>query len=399
MKQRFLKNFVLGVIGLLLTASVAVVAQDAQSSERDTRAVNAAGSIYLISAKAGGINFVSGKVAVARKDAKSGYLLKGDELEIGDKVSTGADGKVEILLNPGSYVRLGENTEFEFVTTSLEDLKVNIKRGSAIFEVIADDDFRVSIATPKADFYAVKSGIYRVDVAQDGAGKIEVWSGRAEVSDGKTGLLKKGQSAIIGSDSSTAATVAKFDRDEKDSLELWSKERAKELAKINSRLDRSSLRTSLLGASTRWSIYDAFGLWIRDASHGFCFLPFGYGWRSPYGYWFGRDLWDMNLPWYVLYPTHQQPQIVDPRGVRNPRVSSTVNTTNPNSNQTDRTPRGGDPADRSSRRVEPPFTRIQREINSERYPVNVDNPSVYQPQPVPVFVPAPNTGARPNKDN
>lgn len=29
----------------------------------------------------------------------------------------------------------------------------------------------------------------------------------------------------------------------------------------------------------------------------YCFLPFGYGWRSPYGYGFGNGLWYYDLPW------------------------------------------------------------------------------------------------------
>ncbi|HEX9960328.1 MAG TPA: FecR family protein, partial [Pyrinomonadaceae bacterium] len=191
-KQGFLRFFVLSAIGLSLIVTGAFA-----QTERDTRAINAASSIYVISAKAGGINFVEGKVAVARKTAKSGYLLKGDELEIGDVVSTGAGGKAEILLNPGSYVRLGENTDFEFVDTSVENLKVKVNRGSVIFEVIADDEFRVAVTTPGADFYVVKSGIYRVDVLSDGAGKIEVWKGLAEIGDGRSEPLKKGQSATV----------------------------------------------------------------------------------------------------------------------------------------------------------------------------------------------------------
>ena len=39
-------------------------------------------SRYVVSAKPGGVNYVEGKVAVARKVGKSGYLLKGDNLEI-----------------------------------------------------------------------------------------------------------------------------------------------------------------------------------------------------------------------------------------------------------------------------------------------------------------------------
>src|SRR5688572_22858507 len=97
----------------------------------------AAGDRYVISAKAGGVNFVSGPVTVVRKNGRGGALIKGDSLEIGDVVSTGPDGKAEILLNPGSFLRLGGGASFEFKTTSLDDLRIDVGSGSAIFEVFA----------------------------------------------------------------------------------------------------------------------------------------------------------------------------------------------------------------------------------------------------------------------
>lgn len=375
MKQGFFRIFVLSVAGLLLTSMAFA------QSERDKRAINAASSIYVISAKAGGVNYVEGKVTVARKDAKSGFLLKGDELEIGDKVSTATDGKAEILLNPGSYVRLGGDTDFEFVTTALENLKVKINRGTAIFEVIADDEFRVAVTTPKADFYVVKSGVYRVDVLGDGAGKIEVWKGLAEIGDGQSAPLKKGQTATVNG---AEAIVSKFDRDEKEVFAAWSKERAKDLAKINSKLDRRNLRNSLM--SERWSIYNSYGLWIFDPfSRGFCFLPFGSGWRSPYGYWLGYDIWSMNLPW-----TYYNPPVNPPPTTQNPTANQNID--RPRINQADR-------IDRDERNVVPPFARVQRDIGIERQSPNLNDSPAYIPPPPPVFIPAApsDTGAKNGK--
>ena len=42
----------------------------------------AAGDKYVISARAGGVNFVEGAVGIIRKDGRGGHLLKGDKLEI-----------------------------------------------------------------------------------------------------------------------------------------------------------------------------------------------------------------------------------------------------------------------------------------------------------------------------
>jgi hypothetical protein len=386
MKKVLSKIFALTALCLLL--GIGVFAQ--QEDER--RLTNAASSIYVISAKAGGVNFVTGKVAVDRKDGKSGYLIKGDELEVGDKVSTGADGKAEILLNPGSYVRLGQNTEFEFVTTSLENLQVKINKGSAIFEVIADNEFNVSVAARQANFNIIKSGVYRVDVAGGGDASIEVWKGRANVEDDQSTELKGGQMASV---SGGQTVITKFDRDDKDELEAWSKLRAKDLAKINSKLNRTSLRNSLIAGSRSWNIYDSFGLWVFDSySRSYCFLPFGYGWRSPYGYWFDRDIWAMNLPWiYYQPPVRNNPS---PTTSRN---DSTISRTPRNRASSDSNTEQRMPRDNSM----PPYTRVQRDIGSDRSRgVDIDNtsPRMVPSMPAPVIVVVPsNTDAKPGRGN
>jgi hypothetical protein len=341
MKKNLLYIFSVSLIAVLFS----VTTVDAQREDR--RTVSAASSLYVISAKAGAVNFVEGKVTVARQEGRSGYLLKGDELEIGDRVSTGAGGKAEILLNPGSFVRLAENSVFEFASTSLEDLQLKLGSGSAMFEVITDDEFTFAVNTPKAKFYIVKSGVYRVDVLGDGAGKIEVWKGRANAGGTE---IKSGRQATV-SDSQTA-TLAKFDRDEKDALEIWSKSRAKELAKINARLQNSLVRTSLMSSfyQTRWSMYDSYGLWVFSRFHGsYCFLPFGYGWSSPYGYFYPRDIWYYNLPPVIYNPP-------SPTTTTTPRVGGAGATVS-DKIRNSRSNREDEPV-----RVFPPYQRVQKDI-------------------------------------
>src|SRR5215208_7093796 len=82
------------LLALLVCLAVIVLSDAAQAQTRDK---------YLISAKAGGINFVSGNVTVTRNGATGReQLTEKDNLESGDAVTTGATGRVEVLLNPGS---------------------------------------------------------------------------------------------------------------------------------------------------------------------------------------------------------------------------------------------------------------------------------------------------------
>ncbi|MEJ7848504.1 MAG: FecR family protein [Pyrinomonadaceae bacterium] len=286
------------VFAVLFTVTAFVFSAFAQNNS----IASAAGDKYIISAKAGGVNYVEGSVSIAKKQGRSGALLKSDKLEIGDKVSTGTDGKVEILLNPGSFLRLGANSSFEFKTTSLDDLQVSVSSGSAIFEVFAAEDFTVSVNVPNTKFNLVQSGIYRVDVASDGIGTIEVWKGKAELADAKNTVVKGGREASFAGGN---ATVAKFDRDDKDALENWSKARSKELSKVSGSFQRTQMRTALMQSflGRQWNMYDSFGLWVFDPfGRNYCFLPFGYGWQSPYGYGFGSHVGWYNLPPVIYYP-------------------------------------------------------------------------------------------------
>lgn len=333
----------------VLSSMTIVLLLSAFTYAQDSRVLSAAGDMYVISAKGGGVNFVEGKVSIARKQGKSGYLLKGDSIEINDKVSTGASGKAEILLNPGSYLRLAENSTFEFVSTELENLQIKLNSGSAIFEVFADDEFRVAIDTPKTNFFLIQSGIYRIDILPDGSEKIEVWKGRAQIGQAENNIIKGGKFAVI---KNGQPQIEKFDRDEKDDFEVWSKARAKELAKINSKLERQTVKTSLINSFNQrgWNLYDSFGVWVYNSFYGsHCFLPFGYGWRSPYGFGFGYNFNDYRLPWYIYNqppPNSQTPVVNNNPTIADQRIA------------------------KPSRAIVPPFERVRG--NDVREPVNND---------------------------
>ena len=272
------------------------------SAAQDPRLKGVTGSRYLISAKAGGINLVSGTVTVTRTDGTAGRLVAGESVETGDKVETGADGRAEILLNPGSYLRVSSNTTFRFVSTDLEDLKVELTAGSAIFEVIAADEFRVSVKMPRQQVDLTRSGVYRLDLTADGNARLSVFKGDAFVGPKAQTEVKSGRTALL---TANGTSVAKFDGDTKDAFDVWSKERGKDLMKANAQLQAKTLRNSLLSSFNQrgWNMYNSFGLWIfNPIRSGWCFLPFGDGWYSPYGWGFSSDIWWLNLPWYVYQP-------------------------------------------------------------------------------------------------
>lgn len=321
MTNKLAKVFLLGLMSLCVPLLV--------WGQQDDRRVNAASSLYLISAKAGAVNFVSGDVTLERNDAKKTKLLKGDNVEVGEKISTQGDGKAEILLNPGSYVRIAGDSEFEFVTTSLDDLQLKINRGSAIFEVIADKDFSIKVFTPNSKFYLITVGVFRVDVTENSAGKIFVWKGKAQLDDAKGTIVKGGKTATV---TNNLAAVEKFDRDNKNEFDNWSKDRAKEIAKINERLQRRAMSQALTNSFNNniWSASTGYGLWVHDPfSRSFCFLPFGSRWRSPYGFGYNQSIWNYNPPPQVIAPMYQNPNLNNPNNPQPPMNPPSNNPTNP----------------------------------------------------------------------
>lgn len=241
---------------------------------------------FVISAKAGGVNSVSGRAMVRRRgDTGWQSLTSKDNLESGDVVKTEAGGLVEVLLNPGTYLRLPADSEFEMADTSLDSLRVRLIRGSAIVEAAGSDgsELMLEVETPQAGLKIVRKGLYRINVAQSGRTEVLVRNGRVLVGPEEL-KVKGGKMVLLGGGSQE---VAKLDKKNQDQFDLWSKERAETLARANQRVSNRTLDALLNGYSlTDWDSISSrgYGLWLYNtAQRCFIFLPFYQGWNSPYG--------------------------------------------------------------------------------------------------------------------
>jgi hypothetical protein len=269
---------------------------------------------FGISAKAGGVNTVVGRVMVARKGQEPQLLTSTDDLTTDQIVTTAGGSNTEVLLNPGSYLRIGENSEFQFEDISLDNLKLRVTKGSAIIEAtgIADMDLGIKVATPHGGFTIWRTGVYRIDV-QPGYAELAVRKGRASFGPHETDIVKGGKVVTL---TNGVAVVAKLQKD-KDTLEVWSKERAELLAKANERLTRRTFN-GYLASYNGWNSWGyssrRFGLWAFSPRAGcYTFMPFYYGWSSPYGHYYGNFYWGggcCSRPGYG-YPGYNNPTIVN----------------------------------------------------------------------------------------
>ncbi len=368
-----MKNLTILAVALLAISSVAVAQRVNNPTSVSDR--------YIISAKAGGVNLVEGQVEVLRKDGRKHILVKGDSVEVGDEVLTGSNGRVEILLNPGSYARVGSDSSFSFKTTDLENLQLVVDRGSVVFEVFASNDFTVTVETPESKYLLAESGVYRVNSEPDNS-NIAVLRGRAEIVGAADGRVKKGREASIVDG---RVEVGKFGKKDRDDLDDWSRERAKLLARANSTLDRRSLQGPLMNAWGEgvWSVHRALGIWVfNTAIGGYCFVPFGYGWGSPYGYWYGLDIWNMGVPRCVYYGSCSgYPRTGQPGGTTATTPPTIPPTAPPTTTPTTTTPEPRRP-------TVPPFERMQRQEGRVPVETTIDRGPIFRPS-TPVVIPPP----------
>jgi len=257
----------------LVIASVVLVAQ-AQNREK-----------FGISAKAGGVNAVSGQVMVKRQGQGQQLLTSQDNLESGDVVTTGFGSQTEILLNPGSYLRLGQKSELEMVDNSLDKLLVKLNKGSVIVEATGTDtvQLRIPIITAEQRMTIVRPGIYRIN-ASPGVTELLVRKGRIMLGDDPQNIVKAGKKLTING--TAPAAIAKLTKTDKDDFDTWSKERGETLARANERLSRRGLNSYLSNSPPLWTQarFGRWGYWTWSSfASCYTFLPFYYGWGSPYG--------------------------------------------------------------------------------------------------------------------
>lgn len=239
---------------------------------------------YVVSAKAGVVNIVEGEASVirARPFAVPEMLISGDELQPGDAVKTGTDGRAEILLNPGCYLRLGNGSQFIFLFDGFTSNKLKLLSGSAVLEAsVMDGD--IFVETPKNKFEIARTGIYRFNVGVAPKPEIVVRKGRAFLGDA---MIKDGRQAIV---EGSTPVIAKLNKSEVDALDDWSKTRAKALIAANNNLSSRGMRRTAGIASLHNNA------WIYDPiCHCYTFLPYTGGFMSAYGWGYSN----YNPYWY-----------------------------------------------------------------------------------------------------
>jgi hypothetical protein len=198
---------------------------------------------YLISIKAGSVNWVEGEVYVLRADGGDDEKERatiGTQMRAGDTLIVVANGFAEALLNPGSYLRLSENTEVRAVSVDLDSVRFELIKGSVIAEIgQVDRKTPIEIVTPHGVLTIAKVGLHRID-AKGAATLVAVRQGeihlgtRGDFAANQSLKIKRGKIVTLtGSAQPRPSDIATLDKNAIDKFDTWSLNRAQELTAAN----------------------------------------------------------------------------------------------------------------------------------------------------------------------
>ena len=238
----------------------------------------------------GTLNYVEGQASMGAETLNS-KSVGSAELQAGQTLTTD-DGKAEILLTPGVFLRLDGHSAATMVSPNLTDTQVEIRRGRAMVEVAelykAND---IRILENGSITRLEKPGLYGFDAGQ---GQVRVFDGKAMVRDGDRQVTLKG-GREVSFNAGDRFKAEKFDKKAYESSDLYrfSSLRSAYLADAN--MDAARIYVNGFGYGPGW--YGAGWYWDPWFS-AYTFIPGDGIFYSPFGYGFYSPLWVYRAPYF-----------------------------------------------------------------------------------------------------
>jgi hypothetical protein len=229
---------------LVLALTLLINSPTMGQTKPDENETRAASAVQGFEHQGGIVNFVSGAgrcICARESNAQSKQpLANGDTIELDE-------GRAELVLIPGYYLRLSAHTTARLLDLSRDNLKIEISKGSAIFEIpieenpmgpsrfqeLKDRFFNiVTVITPGGDYAIFKAGGYRFDVTANRESRVRVLKGAVAVGGH---ILKEGSASVLAG----AVSLSSSDKTGEDAFDKWSRERAATLIQSNKSLKNS----------------------------------------------------------------------------------------------------------------------------------------------------------------
>jgi hypothetical protein len=210
---------------------------------------------YVVSVKAGLVNHVQGTANVVEME----------QVKQGQSIQTKYNGYVEVLLTPGSFLRIGESSSVVLDGVELESVSLRVLEGPAVIEVVdINKKHPIKVTTGGLTTNLIAPGIYRFE-----DGVATVIDGKLQTADSRL-TYEKGWEVFIKDN----YRARKVKNPQTTSLDVYSRLRSQTIADINASL-AASLSLSYGPSDPYWLFAPTFGYYT--------FMPHRH-YRSPYGY-------------------------------------------------------------------------------------------------------------------
>lgn len=272
------------VTSFVLTAALIV---PARASNTDTH-----------TAMPGTLNYLEGYASIG-DEALNSKSVGAAELQPGQNLTT-ENGKAEILLTPGVFLRVGNDSSLQMLSPDLTDTHLQLDRGEAMVEVDQihpENDIR--IREDGVNTRLLKTGLYDFDTTNH---QVRVFDGKATVLEGDKKITVKGghELSLNTAGKLKGTSFNKKQYADNNDLYRWSSLRSDYLAQANVNTAQVLVDNGWgwgpgwnwgpgwIGAGWYWSPwFDSFTFIPGD---GYLYSPFGWGFYSP--------LWVRTAPWY-----------------------------------------------------------------------------------------------------
>src|ERR1700733_9707988 len=223
----------------------------------------AAGSAQSVtSAHSGTLHYFDGDVSIDGTPVES-RVGRFSEIKEQSVLRT-AQGRAEVLLTPGVFLRVGENTAIKMLDNRLLSTRVEILSGTAIVE--SDDpqmsvkDSPVSLIYKDYEIRLVKHGL--VEIGSDPAA-MKVYKGEAVVTTANDrATVREGRLLSF----SAALPTEAFDSKVGDDLYIWARDRSQSVSAANMSSARSLNSTGYGSGSGYLNIFDNSGYGFGSGS-------------------------------------------------------------------------------------------------------------------------------------
>jgi hypothetical protein len=225
----------------------------------------------------GTLNYVEGNASIGSQTLNSN-AVGSVELQPGQSLTT-ENGKAEVLLTPGVFLRIGDNSSVTLVSPDLLDTQIAVNKGEVMVEVDQlHQQNNIRVREDGVNTRVVKSGLYDFDADQN---SVRVFDGKAVVQEGDRKVTIKGGHELA----LNATKTKKFDKHASEQSELyrWSSLRSSYLAEANVDAARSYEVNGWAGAGFMggWYWDPWFSSYTFMPGGGYLYSPFGWGFYSP----------------------------------------------------------------------------------------------------------------------